>query len=129
MGAFDTLMTNGDLISKGLNRILGKETVNSAYDNDDKMICFFYNFDLNSKKIIEYYLKKNDIPFKEMKSEVYKRRSVNYQNLVQKKVVLLDKQFCLYKDVVKLSQFTDIKGYTGKIPKFGINQYFTIKKT
>ena len=129
MSAIDSLLTNGDLISKGFNRILGRENVNVAYNENNEMICFFYNFDVTSKKIIELYLKKNNISFKEIKSEVFKRSSDEYEVLVLDKIVLLDKKFCLYKDVVKLAQFEDIKGYKNKLPKFGLNQYFRVKKT
>ncbi|PAT02240.1 hypothetical protein CI105_02540 [Candidatus Izimaplasma bacterium ZiA1] len=128
MVAIENLLTNQDLILKGFNRILGRETVNVAYNDNNEMICFFYNFDNNSKKILELYLKKNNIKYKQIKNEVYKRRSDIYEVLVLNKIVLLDKKFCLYKDVIKLAQFENIKGYKNKVPKFGLNQYFRIKK-
>lgn len=120
------LMINGDLIEKGLKEMLGYKSYIVVTDKDDNIVCASYDLDA-CEQIIDMYLKKNNYNTVELNFEKKKLRGKeNQMYLIPYKIVLLDKQVVLYKDVKALANQNKIKDFKDGFPKYGINQYETV---
>jgi|LGVE01.1.fsa_nt_gb hypothetical protein len=129
MGIIDKFLINGDSISKGFNRLRGNDKYLLVKDMKDNLICLFYDID-SSTVLVDKYLKIKKINKKSVKFEtkVMKKSDEEFELLIKQKIVILDGRIVLYKDVERKANKFDIKGFNGKLPKYGINKYEVISK-
>jgi len=124
MGVLDMFLNNHDLIGKGFNEIRGIRKYIVVTNEEGKTICFLYDID-GCRDVIEKYLKENDFDKTIVKFDTksIKNKDEELEELMPYKLVLLDMKLVLYKDIELKAKEYEIKGYTGKRPKFGINKY------
>lgn len=126
MGVLDIFLMNGDNIGKGWKEIRGKKDYMMAYFHDT-LVCYFYNMDAG-KALIDKYLEDNNYDMTTIRYEkkTLHKKSDEVANMRDYKLVVLDKQVKLYKDIVELAKTRNIKGYKEGKLKETINVYHTI---
>lgn len=126
MGVIDSYLMNHDAIEKGFKAIIGINEYLLVTDANGNFVCLSYDMD-SCRTIIEEYLKRQNLDKTLMKFEVksLKNKDEILKDIIKYKIVLLDGELVLYKDVEKKALEFNIKGFTGKFPKFGINRYTT----
>jgi hypothetical protein len=129
MGIMDKLLINGDSIAKGFNRLRGNDKYLLVRDMKDNLICLFYDID-SSNELVDKFLKIKKTNKKSVKFEtkVMKKNDEEFKVLIKHKIVILDGRIVLYKDVEKKANKFTIKGFNGKLPRYGINKYEVISK-
>lgn len=122
-------LTNPSVIEAGFKRIFGIEKYLIVKDTEGNILCLFHDVDV-AKAIVEKYLKKQGLDEKivEFDTKTIRKKDEQYKKLMEYKIVLLNNKFVLYKDILKKSNEHNIKGFKGKLPKYGINKYETIKE-
>lgn len=130
MGAIDMFIINHENIIKGFNELLGKKSYIIVRDKEKNFVCMTYDIDGCSALVNKYLLENDfDVQNLEIKKETINKRDLRFPEIQQYKLVVLDNELALYKDVVAKATNYIIEGYDGKeIPKYGINKFFTISK-
>lgn len=126
MAVIDATKIKPDSITKGFKDNIGlKQYVICKHGN--RIICYFYSGDAG-ETLINHYLKNNKIRVETTKLErkVLKDNADELTEMLDKKIVILDKMAVLYGDVVELSKTTKIKGYTEGELKNNFNVFTTI---
>ncbi|QZY56136.1 hypothetical protein [Crassaminicella profunda] len=127
IGAF---LNNPKEIEAGFKEVFG---LNNKYllvkDKEDNLICVSYEGDY-CRALAEEYLKRQGLDKTLVKFETksIKNKDEQLKEIIKYKIVALDKELVLYKDVEKKAEEYVIKGYTGKFPKYGTNDYTTVSK-
>jgi hypothetical protein len=108
-------------------RFLKVENLVYVLDEDKNLVCLIYDLEASRSMLFEY-LKKHqlDVEKLEFGTTIPKKKAADYHRLIQFKIVTLDDELVLFKDVVEKAKTHDIEGYDGKLPKFGMNVYKTI---
>lgn len=127
MSIIDKLLQNGDTMEKGLKEILGFRRYIIASDKQDNIICQFYDMDTGNTLINEF-LKRRGISQDDVVIRQESIRGKEQQRpLIPYKIVILNGDLALYKDVVELSRTKTLKNFTDDNPKYGLNTYETIE--
>lgn len=111
--------------TNGLGAILNRNKYVLVKDEKGELICLSHKIDMY-KQLIEGYLKTKGFNKNLFKFEIKSLKREELERIINYKIVLLDEELVLYKEVVEKAQNYSIKGYTGKTPKYGINKYKTI---
>lgn len=128
MGILDALFTNGDLASKGLNEILGKQNYVIAYDEKHNIVCWFYDMDGIGIQLITKYYEQNELNVDEIHThkKMLKNKSEEVLNMMDKKICILNQQLVTYEVVTNLSHTKTIKGYKEGKLKRTLNKFEVI---
>jgi hypothetical protein len=127
--AIEMCLNNSSAINAGFKRIFGIEKYLIVKDKKGNIVCLFHDVDV-AKALVEKYIEKQGLDgnLLEFQISTIRRKDVHYKKLIEYKIVSLDKKLVLYKDILEKSNTYNIKGFKGKIPKYGINKYETIKE-
>lgn len=130
MGVIDMFLINHENIMKGFEVVLGIKNYLLVKDKEDSLICATYDIDAG-RALAEEYLKRQGLEKTLVKFEKksIKNKNEQIEEICMHKIVLLDKELVLYKDVEKKAKEYVIDGYDGKLPiKYKINKYTTVSK-
>ena len=122
-------LNNPKAIEDGFNKIFNGEKYLLVKDKEDNLICVSYDVE-EFRVLAEEYLKRQGLDKTLVKFETksIKNKDEQLKEIIKYKIVVLDKELVLYKDVEKKAQEYIIKGYNGKFPKYGTVEYTTVSK-
>ena len=122
MGLIDTFLMNSNSIEKGYKRIFKGINYLIAKEKDN-IVWFTYDIE-SADKIIKKFLKENNLNEKVIfERKTYKNKNIDFINMIDKKIVLLNGKLVLYEEIKKLATENKIKNYKDRFPKYGINKF------
>jgi hypothetical protein len=109
--------------------IRGKQYYIIGYDKDGNIFCWYYDMNGIGKQMIDMYCKHNcfENTTIHVKRKFLSDSSIEVENMLHKKICILDKKVVTYDVIVQLAKTRKVVGYTeGKLKK-NLNQFRTMK--
>lgn len=111
----------------GMNHLFNMNKYMLVKDEKGNLICLQHNSDID-RQIIEAYLKRQGLDKTLLKFEMKSMKREELEQIIKYKIVMLDEELVLYKEVEEKAKKYVIDKYTGKFPKHGFNVYKTISE-
>ncbi|MCY6485518.1 hypothetical protein OW763_14380 [Clostridium aestuarii] len=128
--AIGTFLQNPHAIEDGFKEVLGIKKYLLVKDKEDNLICVSYDLDVG-RALVEKYLKQQGLDKTLVKFETksIKNKDEQLKEIIKYKIVILDEEIAIYKDVEKKAQEYVVDGYDGNLPlKYEMNNYTTVSK-
>lgn len=111
--------------AKGFDAIKGKQNYVIVYDDHKDIVCWYYQMSGLGKQMIDTYYKHNDMDINSVNIQVkyLSNKSEEVQNMMLKKICLLDKKLVIYEVVVELAKTKTIIGYERDKLKPNLNKF------
>jgi len=111
----------------GYRELTGYKKYLIVKDENDKMICFGYNRDIG-KSMIDAYLEAHDMEKEGFKFQVATLTKKALESSIDYKVVYLDNEAVLYKQVRELAESGNIVNWSNALPNGEFVKYTRINR-
>ncbi len=111
-----------------MKRVFKVEDLVYVLDENENLVCLTYALEA-FRPILFEYLEKHQLDVKTLKIDTMttNKKEDEYPQMIQFKIVTLDDELVLFKDVMEKAKTHVVEGYDEKTPKFGMNTYKTVK--